>query len=173
MNDFSNEIAELEKRKEEYYNLNKKKSFLTKTQKLDCALEIVNHFTIKELLDKSIIIKENSNQIHVSYPLFKIFLHPNNYSEVNSKIIDISTQVVNTHGKYELHCDLKGFTPTAAQRYNDFIIYLCNTYLSDSADKNSLEKVYLYNTPSIFDAIKKMFSPFISQASRDKFIIVR
>jgi hypothetical protein len=173
MNDFSGEIQELEKLKNNYYTVNKKNSILTKNQKLDCALQIVNKFSIKELLDKSIIIKKNSNQVHVSYPLVKFFLHPNNYNELNTKIIDISTQVVSTHGKYELHCDLKGFTPTAAQRYNELITYLCTTYLSDSADKNSLEKVYLYNTPVIFDAIKKMFSHFISQASRDKFIIVR
>lgn len=173
MNDFSGEIQELEKLKNNYYTVNKKNSFLTKNQKLDCALQIVNNYTIEELLDKSIIIKEQTNQVHVSYPLVKFFLHPNNYNELNTKILNISTQVVSTHGKYELHCDLKGFTPTAAQRYSDLIIYLCKTYLSDNADKNSLEKVYLYNTPAIFDTIKKMFSPFISQVSKDKFIIVR
>jgi hypothetical protein len=173
MNDFSGEIQELEKLKNNYYTVNKKNSILTKNQKFDCALEIVNNFTIEELLNKSIIIKENTNQVHVSYPLVKNFLHPNNYQELNTKIIDISTQVVDMHGKYELHCDLKGFTPTAAQRYSDLIIFLCKTYLSDNVDQNYLEKVFLYNTPLIFDTIKKMFTPFISQASRDKFIIVR
>ena len=87
MNDFSGEIQELEKLKNNYYTVNKKNSILTKNQKFDCALEIVNNFTIEELLNKSIIIKENTNQVHVSYPLVKNFLHPNNYQELNTKIL--------------------------------------------------------------------------------------
>ena len=53
MNDFSGEIQELEKLKNNYYTVNKKNSILTKNQKFDCALEIVNKYQNNRYINTS------------------------------------------------------------------------------------------------------------------------
>jgi len=64
----------LEKFKEQYYQENKKNTFFTKSQKKDCAEKITQHFSVDQLLQNSIYVKESV--LFFDYPIIKRFLHP-------------------------------------------------------------------------------------------------
>ena len=72
----------LQNYKDKFYETNKKNNFFTKNQKLECAKAISKEFSIDDLLKSTIYNEENTNKIHMSYPLIKNFLHPNIYQQV-------------------------------------------------------------------------------------------
>lgn len=163
----------LQNYKDKFYETNKKNTFFTKNQKLDFAKAVAKKFSIDELLTSSIYNEENTNKIHMSYPLIKNFLHPNIYQEVINHVFNISDKVIAKYNTYEMHVDLKGFTITAAQRYSDLITTFCKKYFSDGSETNSMAVTYLYNSPNVIDIIKKLFIAFISEESKKKIVIVK
>ena len=166
-------INKIEKCKETFYKEKIKNSIFTKGQKLDCALNISNNLDINILLKCSIFIKENTNKIYIHYPIIKTYLHPNNYQNVITHMISLTDQLSESHKSYEVHSDMKTFSMTAAQRYNDLIIFFLKKYFSEAAENNCLTKAYLYNSPNIIQLIQKMFSSFISEKSKNKIVIVK
>ena len=163
----------LQNYKDKFYETNKKNTFFTKNQKLNCAKAVAKEFSINELLNSSIYNEENTNKIYMSYPLIKNFLHPNIYQDVINHVFNLSDNIIAKHQTYEMHVDLKGFTITAAQRYSDLITTLCKKYFSDGSEKNSMALTYLYNSPNVIDIIKNLFASFISEESKKKIVIVK
>ena len=172
MGDSDDLINQMDKYKELFYQKNKKNTFFTKNQKLNCALSTSNQFSIDELLKISIFIEENTNKIHIKYPLLKNFLHPNNYEQVTNHMFNLTEQLIHSVNNYEIHADLKSFSITAAQRYHDLITYFLQKYFSNDSDDNHITKAYLYNAPNIIQILQKMFFSLISQQSKEKIVIV-
>ena len=54
--------------KQKYYDSNKKNTFFKKSQKMDCAKEVSQNFSLQQLLDNSVYVVENTNYIYIDYP---------------------------------------------------------------------------------------------------------
>ena len=157
--------------KEKYYKTNKKNIIFKKKQKLNLANEVTKSFTLDELLKQSIVVNEETSQIHILYPIVKSFLHPDNYKIITDYIFTIKESLIIKNKYYEIIINLKSFTITAAERYKELIKIFCNIYLKDERNVNELRYVYIYNAPNIVAILQNMFFPFISDVCKKKFII--
>ena len=169
-NGIQEKIAQLQ---EQYYNNNQKKSFFTSSQKLDCAKHITQNISLEELLRKTFFIKEHSNIIITDYLVFKTFANPSNYEHIVNYTIALAEQCIQNYGSYQLHVYLNSFTITAAQRHSDIIKIFCEKcFRKESKLFHYLEKMYIYNYPSVISAIRKLFTPFMDKEAIGKVQLV-
>jgi hypothetical protein len=142
-------------------------------QKINCALAITQSIPLNDLLEKTFSIIENTNKVMIDYPLFKTFANPNNYNEINTYILKLFTQCIDTYGSFEVHVNLKSFTITAAQRYRDMICQFCRECLdNETRFTTTMTSFTIYNCPKMFDSISALFSGFIDDQIRSKIHIV-
>ena len=156
--------------REKYYKENKKATFFKNSQKMACAEEITNKFSIDELLLKSIYI--DNDKIIVKYPLIKHFINPTIYPNILQHMEYLTNIIISKHDLFEVHLDIESFTMTAAQRYNDLIKEFCYKYLN-SYYEQKLKFVFIYNPPGIISVLQSMFYPFISESTKTKVIILK
>jgi hypothetical protein len=156
-----------------YYDSNQKNTIFKKAQKMDCAKQISQNFSLQQLLDKSVYIVENSNFIYIDYPLIKQYLCPDTYDSVSNHILKLNEIILKLHTHFNLRVDLKTFSVTAGQRYNDLIKRFCSLYLDTTDDSNSIERIEILNRPAIMEVLFKMFNGMISKESRDKVVFIK
>ena len=159
---------QLESYKNQFYSDKKKNNFFKSKQKLDCATAISKKIPIEQLLTNSIYIVPDSNYIYIDYPIIKLFLCPDVYDHVSDHMLKLNQIVVASYGHFNIRVDLKSFTITAAQRYNDLIQKFCKLYLNNEGHSNNIRKIQIYNRPTVMEVLINMFSSFISKESRDK-----
>ena len=162
---------QLNKFKEQYYQENKKKNFFKSSQKKDCAEKVVQHFSIEQLLQNSIYIKDST--IFIDYPIIKTFIQPNNYYLVMDYIDKIHHYMFTNNETINIVIDMKSFTITAAQRYMELIKQFCNKYLQNDNYMNRIQTIYVRNSPSIIDVIRNMVSPFVSSNVSEKVVFLK
>jgi len=156
--------------REKYYKENTKATFFKNSQKLACAKEITNTFSIDELLFQSIYI--DNNKIIVNYPLVKTFINPTIYSNILEHVEHLTKNILSNYEVFEIHLNVQSFTMTAAQRYNELIQDFCYKYLNSDYEKN-LKHIYIHNPPGIITLVQSMFNPFISESAKTKVIILK
>ena len=164
---------QLESYKNQFYSDNKKSNFFKSKQKLDCATSIAKKIPIEQLLANSIYIVPNSEFIYIDYPILKNFLCPETYDAVSDHILNLNKIIVATYGYFNIRVDLKSFTITAAQRYSDLIKKFCSLYLNNEGHSNNIQKIQIYNRPTVMEVLINMFSAFISKESRDKIEFIK
>lgn len=168
MSELENKLAKF---REEYYNKNKKKTFFKKTQKNDCAEKVTQQFSLNELLEESIFRKEHV--IFCNYPVIKTFLHPNIYESIMNHIDTKLIFLLENFNVIDIKIDMKSFTITAAQRYNDLIQCFCKKYLQNENFIQRIQVIYIVNTPSLIEVLRKMFSSFMSSTVNEKIIFLK
>ncbi len=156
-----------------YYDSNKKNTIFKKAQKMDCAKQISQNFSLQQLLDKSVYIVEKSNFIYIDYPLIKLYLCPETYDYVSDHMLKLNEIILNQHPHFNLRVDLKTFSVTAAQRYRDLIKKFCGLYLNTNEKSNAIKTIEILNRPTIMELLFNMFSGFISKESRDKVVFIK
>ena len=159
--------------KQKYYDSNKKNTFFKKSQKMDCAKEVSQNFSLQQLLDNSVYVVENTNYIYIDYPLIKQYLCPDTYDTISDHILKLNTSILEKNKFFNIRVDLKTFSVTAAQRYSDLIKRFCSLYLNTTDDSNSIERIEILNRPAIMEVLFKMFNGFISKESRDKVVFIK
>ena len=162
---------QLNKFKEKYYQENKKKTFFKNSQKKDCAEKVVQHFSIEQLLQNSIYIKDST--IFIDYPIIKTFIQPNNYYLVMDYIDKIHDYMFTNNETINIVIDMKSFTITAAQRYMELIKQFCNKYLQNDNYMNRIQTIYVRNSPSVIDVLRNMVSPFVSSNVSEKVVFLK
>ena len=161
----------LNKFKEQYYQENKKKTFFKSSQKKDCAEKVVQHFSIEQLLQNSIYVKDST--IFIDNPIIKTFIQPNNYFLTMEYIDKVHHYIFTDYQRINIVIDIKSLTITAAQRYMELIKQFCNKYLQDDNYMKRIQTIYVCNSPSVIDVIRNMFSPFISSNVSEKVVFMK
>ena len=111
---------------------------------------------------KSVYILENSDIVHIDYPILKPSLCEDIYEFCIQFLLNKYLEVINKYNKYSVHVNLQGFSVSAAQRYQKGIMLFtekCNA--SNTKLSELLEKMVLINAPSVIETIQKMLRPFI------------
>lgn len=166
--------GKLRSMKSKYYSENRTNRLFKNSQKLACAKDITMQLDIEPLLNKTINIAENTNQIHADYTIFKLFANPSVYAAIIDHIDKLIVVCVKEHNSFELHINMNTFTITAAHRHSQLIRALCETTLQKgSLSQTNLHHIYLYNYPSIIQNIIKLFSGFVDDSTREKVILVK
>ena len=162
---------QLNKFKEQYYQENKKNTFFKTSQKNDCAEKVVQHFSIEQLLQNSIYV--NKSALFFDYPIIKTFIHPNNYHLVITHIDTMIELMVNKYETITIVVNMKSFTVTAAQRYMELIKNFCSKYLQNDLFIKRIENIYVHNSPSVINVIRKMIYPFVKSNVSEKVIFMK
>jgi hypothetical protein len=149
-----------------YYSFNNKAKFIKNDQKLDCAKYVYKYISNDVLLSNTFYT--NGNNIYVNYVIFKLFVHPEIFDQTFDYLLSLIVDAVSNYGDFKLHFNLKGFTISSADRYKTFITKLLNLDFI-----NVLNKIYIYNSPSVVDFLKNIFKNLINYDSfKDKVVIV-
>ena len=82
-------------------------------------------------------------------------------------------QLLQVYNVIDIHVDMDTFTMTAAQRYNELIKTFCSKYLQNEERIKQFKTIYIQNSPSVIEVIRKMFSPFMASSARDKLVFLK
>jgi hypothetical protein len=155
-------IESMEKFQNDYYKDQGKNTFFKKGQKTDCAKSLCEKLNIDDMIAKTMYIIPNTNKIVFQYTLFKMYAHPDNYEKLVNYILHLYDVVLSTNTKIQVHVLLDSFTVSAAERYKDCISFFCKKCMNSSTRYSKLiEKMYIYNTPSMVENIALIIKPFI------------
>jgi len=160
---------QIEKFKNDYYTDSggKKSSFVLygkKVQKEDLAQKVAEEFDIQNLLDQTIFIIPDTNQVVIDYTVFKQYANDSNYDAIINHILTKYDFCINTYGTYSVHVNLATFSTTAAERYRR-IIELFNSRFVQGVETiymRQLERFYVYNPPAMLQMIHNILKPIMS-----------
>lgn len=165
-------LNDLNKFKDTYYSENKKKGiFNKKEQKYEVAKEILTKFDINLLLQKTAFIIPNTNKIFVNYQIFKQFACPDNYELFVKYVQNMIPLLIKQYGSFECHIDINTFTISAAERYKGIIQVFCRDVFEISFTEH-LERIYVYNVPTMIDKISKILLKLIDKETKNKIALV-
>lgn len=171
MEDIQKQIESLQTN---YYDKNKKNTFFKNNQKQDLAKTITQHISINELMKKSVYTLPDTNIVFIDYPILKTFLCEDVYHDCINYLLNEYQMTINKYGNYQVTVDLKGFTISAAQRYQKGVI-LFTDKCNESTTKFSeiMTKMTILNAPSMIESIQKFLKPFIDPQIVNKIIIAK
>lgn len=155
--------SKIEQLQNSYYSENKKKTIFKKQQKYDCAENVTKNLNITELLQNTIFRIHNSNHIFFHYPTFKSFAYPDNFSIIVNHFIDLCFEILKEHEGIYLNVNWKGYTVSSHTRYSQ----LYEMFIDIGRQRNFeletiLQKLYLYNPPSMLKQIEPLIRPIIA-----------
>ena len=91
-----------------------------------------------------------------------MFIHEDIYEDIVNHILNLYRECILKHGTFSVNINLNGFTVSAAERYKDCISFFCKKCMNSSTRYSKLiEKMYIYNTPSMVENIALIIKPFI------------
>ena len=129
---------------------------------MECAKLISTHFNLEELIKNSIYIIPNTHNIYIDYEIIKIYLTSENSNSITNYIIFLMKLQIDTYNTFNIHINLNTFSISAAERYKYAIeSFFENCKLANTNYSTILNKLYLYNKPSVIDTILTILKPFI------------
>jgi hypothetical protein len=157
---------------EEYYTKYTKQVFFKKTQKNNCAKNVVDNFSLDELISKTVFLIPNTNGIYIDYIIFKSFATTDNYGEIIERLIGLIKTVIYEFGHFELHLGLKSFSVTAIERYREvFELYYVKCCKHGLYYKDEIiSKINIYHTPSVITMLSKIIIKYTEPSIKNKMV---
>lgn len=162
----------MEKYKETFYEKQSKNMFFKKGQKMDCAKEISQQFSLEEMIARTIYRIPDTNKVIFEYPIFKLYATTDNYEQIVNRILVIYDEILLTYTHYEGHIMLDTFSISAAERYKQAIQLFCIKCMNSSTKYGDLmSSMYIYYTPSMMTSISALLKPFINPNIPERIIM--
>ena len=153
----------------QFYSTSGKNMLFKRSQKLRCAQAVVSELTPQILLEQTFQRIPNTNRIFVNYPMFKTFMCPETYKLSVEYVLELGNVILQQCGTLEVHIDVNTFTPTAAERYKDFIAQICKECEKRGTNFSMfLDKLNVYNCPTLADQVARMIWCILPVETRDK-----
>jgi hypothetical protein len=161
----------MEKYKEDYLQKNGKNTLFKKNQKMDCAKEMSQTFSLQDMIQRTIYNIPNTNKIVFDYNVYKLYAHPDNFDNIVEGVICVYDDVLSRYATFEVHMLLNSFSMSAAERYKGAINSFCNRCMNaNTMYSNLITNIFIYHTPSMIEAISTLLKPFIDQSINNKII---
>lgn len=161
----------METHKQNYLQKNGKNSFFKKDQKIDCAKEISNTFSLEDMIRLTMYNIPNTNKVVFDYNVFKLYAHPANFDNIVNGAISVYNTVLLTFSDLEVHMFIDTFSMSAAERYKNAINLFCNKCMNSTTKYSKLiTKTYIYHTPSMIQNISILLKPFIDKDINEKIV---
>ena len=161
----------MEKYKEEYLKKNGKNTLFKKNQKIDCAKEMSQKFSLEDMIRRTIFNIPNTNRIVFDYNAYKLYAHPDNFDTIIEGVISVYDDLLTRYKTFEVHMLLNSFSISAAERYKSAINSFVNRCMNSNTEySNLITNVFIYHTPSMMDSISTLLKPFIDQSINNKII---
>lgn len=160
--DIKRDITKLQ---EEYYEKNNKNILFKKSQKYDCASIITQQYDVSLLFQKTLFVLKNGG-VYFDYTIFKTYIHPEIFDSFLEYVNRISFDYIDKIPEYTLYLNFQSLTISAFERYWPLVKQIMTKF---PVEGNTMQKTYIYYTPSVVDQIMKVMHPFISHF-RDKLV---
>lgn len=161
----------MEKYKQNYLDTNGKNSFFKKSQKIDCAKEISQNFSLEDMIKLTIYNIPNTNKVVFDYNVYKLYAHPDNFDIIVNSVIAVYDTVLLTYLKFEVHMLLDSFSISAAERYKGAISAFCNKCMvANTMYASLISNIFIYHTPSMIENISTLLRPFIDQSMNSRIV---
>jgi len=162
----NNDLLEnVEKLRSEYYSKQSKNMFFKSKQKLAAAESVSSAMDLRELAQRTIFVIKDTYKIYLDYTFFKLFANPSNYNYLIDYILSLINYCIEEYGFFEVHVNLDTFSVSACHRYKEVIeLYLNECMKKDTDLSNKLNKMHLYNIPSVFETVQKLLAPLMHEA---------
>jgi len=161
----------MEQCKDQYLNTNGKNTFFKKSQKIDCAKEICQTFSLQDMIQKTVYNIPNTNKVIFDYNVYKLYAHTDNFETIVNSVISIYDDVLKNYTNLEVHVLLNSFSVSAAERYKGAImLFSIKSTNSSIAYSDLIEKIYIYHTPSMMESISTLLKPFIDKRITNKVV---
>lgn len=172
--DLSNNMEDqIKKLQDKYYSSNKKNTFFKNKQKHQCADLVSTQIDMRTLLHNTVYVIPNTNHIYFHYPIFKTFANPNNFESIVHYFMNICNEERKKYNKLNLHINWVGYTISSHQRYSQLYSMFINIGKNSNFMLDDfLDKLYLYNPPSMLEQIGTLLAPLISPTVIDKVEII-
>ena len=167
-------MDEIEKKmnelKNSFYESNNKNIFFKNKQKLQCNQLIANNIDLTSVLQISIFNKKETNKIIVAYPILKNFATTSNIETIIYHLFDIIRQTIHTWNNFELHINMDTYTMTAHERFKHMfeILYNMNEQNGNIVFSDELNKLIIYNAPSVMVTLQPFFIGISKNKVTDK-----
>lgn len=173
LSSFEDLEREIEKAKDEFYSESGKNVLFKKQQKYDCAKQITNKISLEVLLNRTCYIIDDTNCVHIDYPILKSYASPDIFDTISEYIITNFQHVKNTHGNLQVFMNLDGFTVSAAERYKKLIEVFCTKcFQRNTGFAPVVLQFVVYNSPNVIDTIKHIVMPFMEENVKAKLLLV-
>jgi len=174
LSSFEDLEREIEKTKSEFYSESGgKNTIFKKQQKYDCAKQVVSKISLEVLLNRTCNVIDNTNCVHIDYPLLKTYASPEIFETIADDIIMKFQQIKDTHGCLQVFFNLDGFTVSAAERYKGLIETFCaKCFQRNTGFAPVVLQFVVYNSPNIMDSIKHIVMPFMEENVKAKLCVV-
>uniref|UniRef100_A0A6C0B7J9 CRAL-TRIO domain-containing protein n=1 Tax=viral metagenome TaxID=1070528 RepID=A0A6C0B7J9_9ZZZZ len=158
-------LAKIEKLRANFYSKQNKNTFFTSKQKLSVAENVSKSLNQQELTQMTVFVIKDTCKIYVDYTVFKLFANPSNYNYLIEYMLTLINYCNENFGCFEVHVNLDTFTVSACHRYKEVIeLYLSECMKKDTELSEKLQKMHLYNIPSVFETIQKLLAPLMHEA---------
>lgn len=172
-------FEELEKQieniKDEFYSENGGKNiFFKKSQKYECANTITSKIPLEVLLENTCVIFENTNCVHINYPILKTFAAPENFDRIADFIICKFNSVKTQYSEFEIMLNFDGFTVSSAERYRRLIEIFCQKcFQENTCFSIAATRFLVYNAPTMIESIKPIVFPLMEEEMKRKLVVVQ
>ena len=164
-------VGLMEQYKDEYLQSKGKNTFFKKNQKIDCAKEISQTFSLEDMIQQTVFNIPNTNKIVFDYNVYKLYAHPGNFETIVEGVIRLYDNVLLTYSSFEMHVLLNSFSISAAERYKHAIQLFCNKSInSDTQYSELITNIYIYHTPVMIESISTLLKPFIDKRITNKVV---
>lgn len=165
--------SKLEKLQKQYYTDNTKNIIFKSVQKIECANTINSTINKNELFKNTIYVINNTNKLYFDYPIFKTYASPNIFVELTEYIYLLIKNLIQKFNTYELHINWNTYSISAHERYKDLYTIFLNKYDVDSFNfHDNLNKLYVYFTPNIIQAVSGLMRPLIHPLVLNKIVLI-
>ena len=165
-------ISQLTQMQKDYYEKTGKNTFFKKSQKVGCAESISNSCDIDKLIRHSLYIIPNTNKIYMDYLVFKTYATPQNYVYIAQQIIILFDKCIDEYNDYEVHVNLDTLTISGCERNKNILSVITEQTLNGKREyANILNKLYIYNPPSIMDTVFRIARPYMNPIIMQKVIL--
>jgi hypothetical protein len=161
----------MEQYKDEYFQSKGKNTFFKKNQKMDCAKEISQTFSIEQMIERTVYNIPNTNKVVFDYNVFKLYAYSENFETIVDGVIRLYDSVLLRYSSFEVHVLLNSFSISAAERYKNAIQMFCNKSInSDTQYSELITNIYIYHTPTMIESISTLLRPFIDKRITNKVV---
>lgn len=151
---------QIAKVQQQYYTDHSKNRFFKSSQKQDCARQVCEQVDLTQMINMTYFNIPNTPYVYFNYALFKTFATVDIKDQLYTRFCSVIDEVIQKYNYFEMHCNLQGFTVSAAQRYYSFIT---SSIDENQAFSDKMTKLVIYHSPSVIEQIVMLLRKSVSQ----------
>lgn len=170
-NDYNELLKQINKSREDYISESGKTLFFKNKQKEECAKHVSTMYDVDTLIQMSMYLIPDNPILFIDYTVLKLFINEDNYPALVKHYKTLYDRCYNKYGTILLNLNLDTFSVSAAYRYKNIIEMFSKEFMQTHYSYN-LNKLIIYNSPSMMDTIYSIFRHCIDNILMEKIVLV-